>query len=186
MTTVLFVGLGGVIGTAAASDYDGQTPAPKGLLTGLFAGKSKAQVKNANKPVEDKPQPPATVDTTDLQRQKHTNAFTRRLAVCDRLRRVALDTGNEALMNQADWLESRAQEIFRQQTAGLPASTPSAVNKPVVRRKDTGVTGESRDKEIDEGSSLPPRSSNAGSLNDSMDRRERAILNGSSMEGDKP
>ena len=71
LTAALIVGLGGAVGTAEASDDDGKTPAPKGLLSGLFAGKPKPQDKAALKPDEANPEPPNVADNTTLERHKN-------------------------------------------------------------------------------------------------------------------
>ncbi len=60
------------------------------------------------------------------QRAVEKRKWLRRLEVCDRLRQIASETGDEELARKADRLDERAWEIFSQRTgtAGLqPMST---------------------------------------------------------------
>jgi hypothetical protein len=56
-----------------------------------------------------------------LRAQEEAN-FLRRLAVCDRLRQIALETGDEALEKQADVLQEKAEAVYKQKTSSLPIS----------------------------------------------------------------
>jgi hypothetical protein len=44
------------------------------------------------------------------------NAYLRRLSVCDRLREIAQETGNEALRAEAERLEEMAWNVYEQKT----------------------------------------------------------------------
>jgi hypothetical protein len=131
------IGIGLVaVATAGGADNNVNAPVGKGLLSGLFhekprtqGKKDKAQVKREDNPIEDKPEPIRSVESSSAEQQRYVNALIRRMEVCDRLRMVALQTGNETLMTQANELEDRANEVYRRQTAGLPLAaraTPSA------------------------------------------------------------
>lgn len=182
--------------TTRAADYlEENTPEARGLLSGMFNEKGRAPKKNDKnkKPAEVvKPQPTETVASAETERQRHENALIRRMQVCDRLRTIAIQSGNEALMNQANELEERATMIYRQQTSGLPmpAQTPLAVladDQPNPSR-DRKARAASAPFLLPNGRgpSRPTAKSPAAGLDGSMDQREQAILNGSSMGGTRP
>jgi hypothetical protein len=81
-------------------------------------------------PVErPKPPPPPPADkavksrasetAAALRAQEEANLF-RRIAACDALKKVALETGDEALERLADELLENAGAAYRQRTANLP------------------------------------------------------------------
>jgi hypothetical protein len=81
-------------------------------------------------PVErPKPPPPPPADKTvksrasetaaALRAQEEANLF-RRIAACDELKKVALETGDDALERLADELLEKATAAYRQRTANLP------------------------------------------------------------------
>ena len=163
MAAALFVGLGVAVTIARAGDYyEDNTPESKGLLSGMFGDKPKNQTK-PSKPVksaknarngrganEAAPRPAPTaeggsVELAAVEQQRRMNALIRRMEVCDRLRMIADQTGNEALMIQANELEERANAIYRQQMAGLPlpAQTPLSILADENRgRMAPGLPGE--------------------------------------------
>jgi hypothetical protein len=55
-----------------------------------------------------------------LRAQEEMNLL-RRLAACDRLKQIALESGNSELESQAIRLEERATEVYKLRTANLPA-----------------------------------------------------------------
>jgi hypothetical protein len=186
----LIVGLGAAVATTRGADNDGNTPAAKGLLSGLFHEKPKAKAKQEDKAVEEKPQPASSVESAAAQQQRYMHAWFRRVEVCDRLRMIADQTGNEALRDQANELEDRANAIYRQQTSGLPLAAqaaPSALELHNQSRDREGAAAISS-KSLSAGRSPDNSRSKAmrsgQSLGGSMDQREQAILNGSSMGGD--
>src|SRR5262249_19707343 len=101
----LIVGLGVAAATTRGADNDGNAPVAKGLLSGLFHEKPRSQPKQQSKAIEEKPQPASAVESAAAQQQRHLNAWYRRVEVCDRLRIIAEQTGNDALREQADELE---------------------------------------------------------------------------------
>jgi hypothetical protein len=184
----LIMGLGVAVATGQVPVRGGGDAEPRGLLSGLFAGKSKTPSKVATKVPEELSQQPSMVEATASQLNHYRNALLRRLEVCDRLRNIADQTGNEALMNQADVLEARANELYRQQTAGLPqVATPILANdsQPSGRLQQALDVSRGRDAPRGEAPALLS-SPDRGGLDGSMERREQAILNGSSMGGERP
>lgn len=59
-----------------------------------------------------------------LLAQEEAN-YMRRLAVCDRLLRLAMELGDAKMEEEALRLELRAGEVFRERTKSLPASKSS-------------------------------------------------------------
>lgn len=189
VTAALIVGLGLSVATVEGADNDAKPPVGKGLLSGLFHEKPRTQVKPITTPSEVSPQPATSTETVAAEQQRHMNALMRRMEVCDRLRMIANQTGNETLMSQADELEERANAIYRRQTAGLPlpAQAPLSVlasdretpkpdpkatraNAPIPRPAK-GVSNDTRRALFNS----PAR------LGGSLDQREQSILNGTSM-----
>jgi hypothetical protein len=180
--------------TTRAADPDGNAPAASGLLSGLFHEKPRAQAKSAKKANETTLPPPSGVELPETQRQRHVNAWIRRMEVCDRLRIIADQTGNMALRSQADELEERANALYRQQTANLPvaAQAPLSVlaadqENPSRGRPATTVAAPTLlpDGRADDNNRRQPGTAPAA-LGGNMDQREQAILNGTSMGEDRP
>ncbi len=80
------------------------------------AGKELA--KNAPPP----PKPQAEARRGASQRAQEQATLLRRLAVCDQLKLIAYQTKDDALLHRAEQLEDRAQSLYSQRTAYLPAS----------------------------------------------------------------
>jgi hypothetical protein len=166
VAAALLVGLGAAVATARGGEYvENNSPQAEGLLSGLFHEKPRKQtkaVKNArsaqNTPNtgEGQPQPVASVasgsvESAIAEQQRRMNALIRRMEVCDRLRMIANQTGNEALMMQANELEERANAIYRQQTASLPlpAQTPLSIladEQPNSSRNRPGTVATATDR----------------------------------------
>jgi hypothetical protein len=76
----------------------------------------------------DAPKPPPVPERRDpaaeamSQRAAAEADWDRRLKVCDELRQIALDKNDSKLAARADELERRATELYKWQTAHLPAS----------------------------------------------------------------
>lgn len=191
LTAALMVGLGVAVATARGADDDGKPPAAKGLLSDLFGGKSKSPGEQGKRVTEEIAQtpPPPSLDSAAAQQQRHMNAWMRRAEVCDRLRLIAEQTGNDNLLNQANELEERATAIYRLQVSGMPLSAPAAPSM-TARSNSTlnrpGPAPSARKSPPDgrvAGRSSPSANRSASRLNGSFDQREQAILNGSSMGG---
>jgi hypothetical protein len=180
------------IGVAAAEPDLDAKPAPRGLLSGLFSDKSKSRAK-ADKAAltEDKPAPRATVAMDNAELQRQWNAALRRMEVCDRLRRIAFQTDNEALMRQADELEARAREVYNRQTAclSMPARVPESPAQSDDKKAawQTSRAGTANDKALDEAPPTPQQRPTAlDRLGGNFEQREQSILNSTSMGRDKP
>jgi hypothetical protein len=143
VAAALLIGLGAAVATTRAGEYyEDNTQEATGLLSGMFNEKPKSQAKrgknarntkNTKSANEVKPRPVPTAEAGYLEpaaaeQQRRMNALIRRMEVCDRLRMIADQTGNEALMHQANELEERANAIYRQQVSGLPLSAPSPLS----------------------------------------------------------
>jgi hypothetical protein len=84
------------------------------------------------KPEKSKPKVPeadmkALETSAALKAQEEANFF-RRIAVCDRLKQLALELGDSKMEEEALRLELRAGEVFRERTKNLP-TTKSAKAK---------------------------------------------------------
>jgi hypothetical protein len=190
----LMVGLGAAVTTTRGGENEGNPAEARGILSGVFGEKPKAQSEKELKASIERRQGDDSVAAEEANRQRHENAWFRRVQICDRLRTIANQTGNEALMNQANELEDRANAIYRQQTSRLPqpVQAPVAVlanenESAPPRPKGIFESGRSKPKasaEAPTGPQRPVRSIGATtSLGGNMDQREQAILNGTSMGG---
>ncbi len=182
--------------TAGGPDSDAKAPT-KGIFSSWFGDKSKPPAKTESKPVEVKPDMmPNAPDLTAGEQKRQMEAFMRRMAVCDRLRQVALQSDNEALMRQADELEMRAQEIYRQKIADLPRVAAPLTTLAAEGEQKTTHRSLKQDKEQQMSQTLPPSklpSSKFKNMYDSperlggsFDQREQAALGGTSMGRDRP
>ena len=110
----LSLGLG-LAAIAQADEDDVKPPAKTGnWLTRLFAKDSAAKKKETDAKREDKPSAPSVA----LIRQKAQSEWLRRQEVCDKLRQIALETGDQDLSRKADALDHRAWDLYVQQTGG--------------------------------------------------------------------
>ncbi len=86
------------------------------------------------------PPPPASPDARNrasetaaaLRAQEEANLL-RRMAVCDKLRALALETGDESLEKQAEILQQKSDTVFRQRTTVQVSSL--ARNEPTAKRE---------------------------------------------------
>jgi hypothetical protein len=89
-----------------------------------------------------KPPPPKKTDTNQKTQAKLALAqanYMRRLEVIDALRDIALQNGDEELLNKADKLEKKAFELYRQQTASLPYNQLAPSNEERLLDKQMGL-----------------------------------------------
>jgi hypothetical protein len=121
----LLIGLATAGAALAGSKDDAAKPADTGWFSGWFGGKpAEPPAKKKDKP---EPKEPAPVKPTPDRRaaRNHEEAvLLRRLAVCDKLKQVALQTGDGELDRQADQLDARAWEVYNQRVANLPGGRP--------------------------------------------------------------
>jgi hypothetical protein len=76
--------------------------------------------------------PPAAVKPAPgISPGKEKADWLRRVAVCDRLRAIAVQTNDEELARKADLLDQRIWEVYRQRTSGSP---PGGVDEQVLDR----------------------------------------------------
>lgn len=84
------------------------------------------------KPAKAKSNPVADAEKADsadaLKAQEKANLM-RRLSVCDKLRMVALESGDEKLEQQVDNLEQKASQVYQQRTV-KPAVKTDKGEKP--------------------------------------------------------
>jgi hypothetical protein len=116
-------------GTAAAADPDESLPANFDRGAAGFAKW------NGGHPEPPKPPPvPPQVaaakarerDTAAALRAQEEANLLRRLAVCDKLRELAVQTGDESLEQMADELEKKADTVYRARTTSLVGAGVSA------------------------------------------------------------
>ena len=122
------------------------------LIAGLGVAAAMADddsdAKTAKKPSAEERPLPRPVEPAGAEQQREMNAVLRRMEVCDRLRTIALQTGNDELMRQAEELEARAEEIYRRHTANPPAAAPveedtqPVEKKPAPKRRSDKATGD--------------------------------------------
>lgn len=86
----------------------------------LFGKKNSAapEATAAEEAPEKKDKAPSAAQSPGGRRVLAQNAWLRRLEVCDKLREVALRTGDEDLARQADLLEQRVWDTYVLQTGG--------------------------------------------------------------------
>jgi len=193
MAAALIVGLGVAAVIAEEPDGDAKSAAAKsGWWAGWFGEKPKPKpVAEKKAPADDAPAPPNSAEMGLVEQKRQMNAVLRRMEVCDRLRMVALQSGNEDLMRQADELEARAREVYRQQTAHLPAAalpheadTKPKAQKPIA--KETAKVSGSTDKPFDVETMAVKPADSRGDLSVDFKQRERTLINGTFMGRDKP
>lgn len=187
VTAALVVGLGVAVATTRGAEPEGKSPVAKGLLSDLFGEKPRGQTKTTSKVLDDKSsEPTTTIESAHALQQRFQNALLRRMEVCLRLQTIANETGNETLRNQAFELEQRANEIYRQQTAGLPLPAPSPAslasdNSLMANgsRSNSASQVLARDTEETPEVPRPPLMGGTPSrLSGRLDQGEQAILNG--------
>lgn len=76
----------------------------------------------------------ATADGAAAMRSQEEANLLRRIAVIDRIKELALETGNTKLEEQAAELEKQAATVYRQRTSDLP----------IRRRVEKGEQGDNR------------------------------------------
>jgi hypothetical protein len=74
-------------------------------------------------------------DTAEAVRAQEEANFLRRLAVCDKLQRMANETGDESLEKQAFQLQEKAARVYQQRTAAPTDDTPPSDDKPRGKKR---------------------------------------------------
>ena len=122
---------------------------------GLFGGKPKAEPK---KPTGDGTK---SVADKNSEHDKVWRAYFRRLAVCNRLREVALETNNESLEDEANRLEAMAWRLYSEQSSkllGVAAVGMDAEPEAGADRPGASAAGKAQ------GGALPPRLRSGGAM----------------------
>jgi hypothetical protein len=100
--------------------------------------KPKVDAKSDKRPVEaEAPKP--QVETAGQQRQQEQEAMLRRLAVCDELNRIAMETQDQDLMRKVNQLTQRTMATYSQRTAHLPASNVRFESDEKILEKHLGA-----------------------------------------------
>lgn len=193
VAAALIVGLGAAV--AAADDADGDAKAASaksGWWSGWFGDKPKAKTEKKSA-VEDAPAVPSGVQMAVAEQQRQMNAALRRMQVCERLRQVAVQTGNADLERQANEMDARAWEVYRHQTAHLPvpakpseavkvADKEQAAKRPNAARVSTDKDAYEPPPEVKR---TPPPIGTLQSMDGNFDQRERNAVNGTFIGRDK-
>src|SRR5260370_16767066 len=69
--------------------------------------------------------PASLVDEAAAKRGQEEAALLRRLQACDKLREIAIQTKDDALLRRAEELEDRAHATYAHRTASLPSAAPT-------------------------------------------------------------
>jgi hypothetical protein len=120
-TMAFALGLGLWLPVFARADEDDSKPAKTGnWFTRIFSRDGDAKKKEKAAKKED-----AAALSPAVVRQKAQWELMRRQEVCDKLRQIAVETGDKELSRKADALDQRAWDVYVQQTGGIK-SNPSA------------------------------------------------------------
>lgn len=99
-------------GFEATSVFDGsQNPAFR-----RWGGVSKQRPRPTPPPQSAAAKSRANDSAAAVRAQEEANLF-RRMAVCDKLRSLALETGDDSLEKQAEVLQSKADAVYKQRTS---------------------------------------------------------------------
>jgi hypothetical protein len=119
----LAAGLGMV--ALARADDDNVAPAKTGnWFTRIFVRDPAKKKDKKDEHVEPAPLSPAQI------RQKAQWEWQRRVEVCEKLRQIALETGDQELSRKADALDQRAWDLYVQRTGGSPNMPPFVEQTP--------------------------------------------------------
>jgi hypothetical protein len=135
---------------AYAQDSKSKEADSQGWLSDLFGSKEKpvAKKKPAGKNKDAAKEPDSSAksnkekDEESLLLKREQAAYLRRLAVCDRLREVAVSNNDFALSQTAEKLEAQALAVYNRHIAHLKAST--VVYQPDQAALDTPSSPETR------------------------------------------
>ena len=93
----------------------------------------KDAVKKTDKVGADGPKPSLSPAASALAREQA--AFQRRVAVCDRLREIAIETNDTELDQLAQELNARAWAVYKQRTAKLEAAKEKDLDEQILDKK---------------------------------------------------
>lgn len=118
---------------AASPALADQPPRPTTLYAKLF-GPAKPKVgPAASSSVSPRPPAAPSADAVATALRAEQDAWERRMSVCVKLRQVAMEANDEALLRQVDDLERQAAALYTARTSvlGLPKSVAPAIETPV-------------------------------------------------------
>lgn len=113
--------------------------------TGWFRRKARTEPtkpkaeSNGEKRAAEAETPRLQVETAGQQRQLEQEAMLRRLAVCDELNRIAMETQDQDLMRKVNQLTQRTMAAYSQRTAHLPASNVRFESDEKILEKHLGA-----------------------------------------------
>ena len=111
------------LGRAGEDDDPPAGDAPRGnWFTRLFRPSARKKVEPKANEVKDPAPPPSPA----VMRQRAYMEWLRRQEVCDKLREIALETGDEELRRKADSLNQRIWDSYLQRTGGAASAAPLA------------------------------------------------------------
>jgi hypothetical protein len=128
--------LAALVGTATAADPEDAVTLPYDRGQAAYHrwnGGPIEKPKPPPPPFVDKPAKSKANDTAAAIRAQEEANFLRRMAACDRLRQLALETGDDSLEKLADELQQKAESAYKQRTANLPSSKVLARSEPESR-----------------------------------------------------
>jgi hypothetical protein len=87
---------------------------------------------------------PSAVETAAAVRAREKAAYLRRIAVCDNLRAIAVQTNNNELYRKADQLDQRAFAIYKQHLGQAPGEIVLQAEEPSLQHRlgNTGPVGQ--------------------------------------------
>ncbi len=130
---------------AGDADDDGAPPAKPSWLARLFQPKSPAPVKTKPSKTKDLIAPKVSALNAAASAQAREKAdWIRRIAVCDKLREIAIVANDEELRRKADQLDQRAWDVYVKHTANLPSGMASLQDERILGRRlgTSGGTGQ--------------------------------------------
>lgn len=138
LTAVLVLGLFTAVAVAQPAD-SGPAAAGEGGWWGRWFGARPGPAAKAPAEVAEKPvvPVPSEAESVAQEQERHFRAYLRRLDVIDKLRQVALDTGNDDLARQADELDQQVNTLYNRQVAGGAGGSPRQDMATLDRRLNT-------------------------------------------------
>ena len=117
----------------------GKLLAPKEEEPPVRVTRSTTPKTGTERSVSNKPAIPRITSKGDVVAQlaKERETYLRRMQVCDRLREIALETGDQTLEKQAELLEDRARTIYQQRSAQLLANDADSDGVAIEATADT-------------------------------------------------
>jgi hypothetical protein len=97
------------------------------------AKKADGKAKNSDSKVDATAKPAKLLDSAAAKRSREEAALLRRLAVCDKLMEIAVQTGDRDLMRRAEELDARARAVYAQRT-GLGADATAELDAQKLDR----------------------------------------------------